>query len=162
MTVHVRAAGALDTREMADLLNAIIAKGGTTAMTDPVTADQLADWMRGDRSAWSVAENDQGAILGFQYIEPHPDLPPDVCDIATFVQVGQTQTGIGSRLFDRSRSEAIRLGYIAIDAIIRADNAGGQAYYQSRGFETLRRINGTVLGNGIVVDRIWKRYDLVR
>ena len=162
MTVHVRAAGTLDTREMADLLNTIIAKGGTTAMTDPVTADQLADWMRGDRSAWSVAENDQGAILGFQYIEPHPDLPPDVCDIATFVRVGQTQTGIGSRLFYRSRSEAIRLGYIAIDTIIRADNAGGLAYYQSRGFETLRRINGTVLGNGIVVDRIWKRYDLAR
>ena len=45
--VTIRRAGALDTRALADLLNAIIAEGGTTAMVSPVSPRSCkAGWPR--------------------------------------------------------------------------------------------------------------------
>ena len=160
--IHIRRAGALDTGAMAELLNAIIAKGGTTAKTKPVTRSTLAAWMAfaPDQSAWHVAEAETGDLLGFQYIEPHKHLPPEACDIATFVRVGQTGLGIGSKLFQATRSEAKTLGYHWINATIRADNTGGLAYYQSRGFEDYARQNDVTLDDGTLVSKISKRFDL--
>ena len=72
--IHVRRAGALDTRALADLLNAIIAKGGTTAIVSPVTPRELQGWMTAPDNAWHLAEDGRGEIKGFQCIGPHPDL----------------------------------------------------------------------------------------
>jgi Sortase and related acyltransferases len=160
--IHIRTAGTLDAGPMAELLSAIIARGDTTALTEPVTRDTVAGWMNTDpdRSAWHLAEDSGGQIAGFQWIAPHPLLPPEACDVATFVRIGQTGLGIGSRLFDATRTAAKRLGYIWINATIRADNAGGLAYYQSRGFETYTHDRDQPLGDGRRVDKISKRYDL--
>ena len=59
-----------------------------------------------------------------------------------------------------TEAEARRFGYSWINASIRADNAGGLAYYQSRGFETYDRKTNVRLDNGLVVEKIMKRYDL--
>ncbi|SHH59389.1 GNAT family N-acetyltransferase [Marivita hallyeonensis] len=160
--IAVRRAGILDAREMAELLNAIIRKGGTTAFVTEIDRDTILGWFAKvpNRSVWHVAEDADGVILGFQSIEPHPDLPPDACDIATFVKLGQTGLGIGSKLFEASQQAAIGLGYAWINATIRADNTGGLTYYQSRGFEDYARHRDVPLGNGQIVDRISKRYDL--
>ena len=160
--MRVRRAGDLDAREMAELLNAVIRKGGTTAFTEEISGDTVKQWFRQapDQSVWHVAEHENGQILGFQSIEPHPDLPPESCDVATFVRVGQTGLGIGSKLFAASRSAAARLGYRWINATIRADNTGGLTYYQSRGFETYAHHPDQRLGNGVVVDKVSKRLDL--
>ncbi|MEC3861592.1 GNAT family N-acetyltransferase [Mesobacterium sp. TK19101] len=114
----------------------------------------------GAGSAWHVAEDRDGAILGFQWVAPNPDLPPDACEIATFVQTGKTGLGTGSRLFETTKSVARALGYDWISAEIRADNSGGLAYYQSRGFEDYGRRNGVVLADGLTVDKVLKRFDL--
>ncbi|WP_430450004.1 N-acetyltransferase family protein [Rhodophyticola sp.] len=72
---------------MAELLCRIIRIGGTTAMTRPVTATDMTDWMSSDpdRSAWHVAEDGQGRILGFQLVGPADYLPAAAADISTFV-----------------------------------------------------------------------------
>ncbi|MEX3316148.1 N-acetyltransferase family protein [Sulfitobacter sp. PS-8MA] len=158
--IHIRRAGTLDTRAMAELLNAIIAKGGTTAMTAPVTPRELQGWMAAPDSAWHLAEDSSGSLKGFQYIEPHPDLPEGGVDVATFVRLGETGLGIGSALFEQTKQAARALGYRHIHAIIRADNAGGLAYYQSRGFEDFKRLPNSKLADGSRVDRIWKRFEL--
>jgi len=160
--IHIRRAGALDTKAMAALINTIIRKGGTTAFTDEITPDMIKGWFRRapDQSVWHVAENETGAILGFQSIEPHLQLPPEACDIATFVKVGQTGLGIGSKLFEASQKAASALGFEWINATIRADNAGGLAYYQSRGFETYAHHADQKLDNGMIVGKVSKRYDL--
>lgn len=160
--ITVRKAGAMDARDMADLLNAIIRKGGTTAFVEEVTRDTLLEWFgyAPDQSVWHVAEDDNGVLLGFQSIEPHEKLPSDACDIATFVRVGQTGLGIGSKLFDATKKAAVALGYTWINATIRADNVGGLTYYQSRGFEDYARHKDVPLDNGHIVDRVSKRYDL--
>ncbi len=161
--ITVRPAIALDAASMASLLNEIIAQGGTTALTTPVTGKDMADWMaeKYTRTAWHVAVNDAEQVVGFQWIAQGGDyLPEAAAEIATFVQVGQTGLGIGSKLFDATRQAARDLGYGWINANIRADNEGGLIYYQSRGFQDYGRIEGYELADGQTVDKILKRYDL--
>ena len=160
--IHVRPAIALDAPSMADLLNPIIDEGTTTAIAKPVTGADLSDWMaEKGRTAWHVAVNDTERVVGFQWIAAGTDyLPSEAAEIATFVQVGQTGLGIGSKLFDATRQAAKDLGYTWINANIRADNEGGLIYYQSRGFVDYGRIEGYEMANGQIVDKILKRYDL--
>ena len=159
MTIlHIRRAGAMDCRALAELLNEIIAIGGTTAIVDPVTSDQLSEKMAYENAVWHLAEDENGTVMGFQYITPHADIPSDSTDIATFARVGQTGLGVGSALFKATCAAAKSMGYATIDAVIRADNDGGLAYYQSRGFETIQLLANERLADGQVVDKVWKRY----
>lgn len=159
--ITVRRAGPMDARPMAELLNEVIALGGTTAITEPVTREDLLNWMEADpRSIWHVAEDATGQIMGFQWVDPHLKLGETVAQIASFARVGKTGLGIGSKLFDATKRAARTAGYAWINAEIRADNEGGLIYYQSRGFEDYGRIEGYVMANGKVVDKVLKRYDL--
>lgn len=160
--MYVRKAMALDHKSMAQLLNAIIEKGGTTALTRPVTAEDIAEWTNTepDRAAWHVALSDEEQVVGFQWIMPNPKLPPEAVDIATFVQIGRTGFGIGSALFEATKQAARAMGYIWINATIRSDNDGGLTYYQSRGFRDWAFDEGIVLDNGQIVDKVSKRFDI--
>lgn len=160
--IRVRPAMQLDTASMARLLNEIIEIGGTTALVRPVTGQDIAEWMTiiPDRASWHVALDAQERVVGFQWIEPNAQLPPQAAEIATFVQVGQTGLGIGSALFSATAKAAKALGYVWIRANIRADNEGGLTYYQSRGFRDYAVIEGYTMADGTVVDKRLKRYDL--
>lgn len=162
MTMMTRPAMAEDAAEMAALLNEIIEIGGTTAYTEPVTAGYLQTRMavEVEQSSWTVAVTKDGQIMGFQSIEPHPDLPKDSADIGSFVRVGARGQGIGSALFATSCENARALGYTKLIAVIRADNASGLAYYSGRGFQDYDVLKDEKLANGMIVDRICKRFDL--
>lgn len=156
--VAVRPGRAFDAGAMAALLNDIIARGGTTAMTAPVTGDWIRDWMAaGD--VWHVVEAD-GAVIGFQWLGAHPDLPGDTADVATFVTPSRHGLGAGSALWEATRAAARLRGWRFVVAVIRADNAGGLAYYGSRGFETVEHLPGQRLDDGTIVDKVVKRIDL--
>ncbi len=161
--INVRPAIRLDAPSMAKLLNKIIIDGGTTALTKTVTGEDLLERMSANdgRTAWHVAVNADEAVVGFQWIAPGGSyLPPQAAEIATFVEVGQTGLGIGSKLFDATKAAAKSLGYGWINANIRADNEGGLIYYQSRGFVDYGRIEDYKMENGQTVDKVLKRYDL--
>ena len=160
--IRVRPAIDLDANSMARLLNEIIEKGGTTALVRKVTGDDLKEWMATSPqvSAWHVAVDGREQVVGFQWITNADYLPDEAAEIATFVQIGQTGLGIGSKLFDATRKAAKTLGYVWINANIRADNEGGLIYYQSRGFSDYGRIEDYSLANGQKVDKILKRFDL--
>ncbi len=160
--INVRPAARLDAGSMASLLNEIIKIGGTTAKVRPVTRDDLIEWMNVEpsRSAWHVALDAEEKVVGFQWISPHEKLPPEACDIASFVQTGRAGLGIGSALFAANARAAKELGYDWINATIRADNEGGLTYYQSRGFRDWAFDTDVKLENGLVVDKISKRYDV--
>jgi L-amino acid N-acyltransferase YncA len=160
--ITVRKPLGLDTDDMARLLNEIIATGGTTALTRPVTGADITEWMTHapDRNAWHVAVDASEKVVGFQWVEPAEYLPVEAAEIATFVQIGQTGLGIGSALFDATRKAAKAVGYRWINANIRADNEGGLIYYQSRGFVDYRVIEGYEMGDGQIVTKRLKRFDL--
>ncbi|MGB3246865.1 MAG: GNAT family N-acetyltransferase [Sulfitobacter sp.] len=160
--ISVRKPIPLDAADMARLLNEIIAVGGTTAITRPVTGQDLTDWMASDadQSAWNVALDGAEKVVGFQWIAPAGYLPAEAAEIATFVQIGQTGLGIGSALFAATRTAAKALGYAWINANIRADNEGGLIYYQSRGFQDYGVIENYEMSDGTLVDKRLKRFDL--
>jgi L-amino acid N-acyltransferase YncA len=158
--ITVRPAGRLDSRQMAELLNEIIQVGGTTAYVTPFSSEMMQNKIEEAGSIWHVAEDEAGEILGFQWFVQDLSLSEDGVSIATFVKIGVTGLGIGSKLFVTTRQAAIRLGYQFIHAIIRADNESGLTYYQSRGFENYQRFKDQKLDDGTIVDKIWKRYDL--
>ena len=160
MSLTVSRAGRLHCSGMAEILNAIIEQGETTALATPVTGNDLAERMTRERAAWHVAEDDAGLVLGFQWIEPADYLPAEAAEIATFARIGMTGLGIGSALFRATEQVARDLGFGWINANIRADNTGGLAYYQSRGFEDYGRIDGYRMANGKTVDKILKRFEL--
>lgn len=160
--INVRPAIPLDASSMARLLNEIIDQGGTTAMTRQVAGKDIADWMgeNDGQSAWHVALNVGEDVVGFQWIAPADYLPIVAAEIATFVQIGQTGLGIGSKLFDATCKAARAMGYKWINANIRTDNEGGLIYYQSRGFVDYGRIEGYKLESGQLVDKVLKRFDV--
>lgn len=120
--IHLRAAGRLDVGPMVDLLNEIIAIGGTTAMTEPLTREVLASWMYADaRSYWHLAETDFGDLMGFQWVDPHHSIGNYVAQIGTFTRVGQTGTGVGTALMNAMKRQCRALGYEWINSEIRAD-----------------------------------------
>lgn len=162
MTFVVRTALEPDFSQMSELLSQIIAIGDTTAHRDVVTADELLRWHEkySGSNAWHISIDEAGQIVGFQFIEPHDDLPKEAADIATYVRVGADRQGIGSGLFQASRKAAIILGYSWLNATIRSDNAGGLAYYTSRGFQTYHTDKDVALSDGAIVTKISKRIEI--
>jgi len=158
----VRPVEADDAAELAELLNAVIAAGGTTALEVPFTPEGLDEtYLTGPNVLCCfVAEDDDGTLLGFQTLGRTPGLPDDVGDIATFARVGATRRGIGSELLEATGPRAVELGLKAINATIRSDNVGGLAFYAGQGFEDHGVTEGVPLRDGTLVDRVHKRLAL--
>ena len=165
---RVRPALAGDAGAMATLLNAIIARGGTTAHETPFDATGIvAHYVAPPLGICCTLAQARGRILGFQALEwcdPHwngPDpLPADWAVVASFVAPDAQGRGIARALWAVTRATASGAGVVAVDATIRADNAGGLGFYAALGFRDYGRLIGVPLAGGARVDRIRKRYDL--
>lgn len=162
MTLTIRPGTLADLASATELLNAIVERGGTTAITDPVNLEDMEGWLcaNPEHAAWHVAVDDTSAVLGFQWIGPWADLPQEATEIGTFVRIGQTGLGIGSKLFEATKAAARGMGKNWIRAMIRSDNDSGLTYYESRGFRTYDHLDNVTLPNGLVVGKTLKRFDL--
>jgi L-amino acid N-acyltransferase YncA len=163
MDVRVRPTVRADAAALADLLNEIIAAGGTTAYETPFTPEAFADaHIDGPRVITSIiAEDGDGCPMGFQILLASDKLAPGWGDIGTFARRGSTTRGIGSALFAATRAAAIAAGLKAINATIRADNTGGLAFYARMGFVDYAVARAVPLADGTPVDRISRRYNLI-
>src|SRR3989337_2243488 len=100
--IEVRPATSADAPELAELLNATIARGGTTALEEAFTPERLDEtYLTGpDVLSWVVAADTEGRRAeGFQTLIREAHLPEDWGDIGTFSRVDGTQRGVGSALF---------------------------------------------------------------
>ena len=141
---------------MADLLNEIIALGGTTAHQSPTSVEAVRPIAGLELLAAMVAE-DQGRVIGWQSVE----MWQAEAHGGTFVQPGTQAKGVGAAMFAMTR-EVVRLaGVRAIIASIRADNVPGLAYYGRMGFVEFARDPEFALNDGRVVGRVHWRFDLV-
>jgi len=158
---YVRPASDIDAPALAELLNAIIARGGTTALEKPFTPERLAlRYLTGPDvlCCFVAVDSATGEALGFQTLVREDHLPKGWGDIGTFIRVGGTQRGIGTALFARTRDRAHELGLVGLNAEIRADNVGGLAFYGRMGFEDYDVKAGVPFLDGRSVDRIFRRY----
>jgi len=76
--MHIRPASAVDARSLSELLNEIIALGGTTALKTLTKADMIS-WIVSNPAeyAFLIAEDERGEALGFKAIGPRKTLPPE-------------------------------------------------------------------------------------
>lgn len=163
MDLEIRPARSEDAAELAELLNQIIARGGTTALEEPFAPEALDQaYLTGPDVICCFVGVDRasGRLEGFQTLGRHPDLPATIGDIGTFARVDGVQRGVGSALFAATRAQARRRGLAAINATIRADNEGGLAFYGRIGFTNHALRPSVPLKSGALVDRIVKRYRL--
>ena len=165
MQVTTRPAVPADAGQMTELLNEIIAIGGTTAHEVPLTeTEMLHHYITPDRHISTLVAELDGAIVGFQMLVwPNPaegPMPDHWGFIGSFVKVGITGQGIGRALFSATCAAARAAGCKYIDATIRADNASGLGFYTSMGFTDYDLIRAAPLRDGRLVDRIRKRFDL--
>lgn len=160
MSVIVRKATPEDAKAMCAVINPIIAEGSTTAHRNPFDIDRMIHHYIAPETGIScmVAEAD-GRILGYQALDGS-HVPERWGSIGSFVSPKAQGMGLGHRLFAATREAAQAAGLIAIDATIRADNLPGLGFYSRLGFVDYDRIVGLALSDGMIVDRIRKRYDL--
>jgi L-amino acid N-acyltransferase YncA len=161
--IEVRPVRDTDAPELATILNEIISRGGTTALEEPFTPDALAKTLLIGPDViccFAAVRRATHRLMGFQLLERSTGLPDYIGDIGTFVRVGLTQRGVGSTLFKATRTEAQRKKLQAINATIRADNIGGNAFYDRMGFVYHRVQRAVPLKDGTPVDRISKLYFL--
>jgi len=159
--VIVRAATRADAPAMADLINAIIALGGTTAHQTPFTPDRIVSHYIAAPGVLSclVAEA-SGTILGFQGLERLKVLPDGWADIGTFVTPDRQRGGVGAALLEQTLASARAAGIATLNATIRADNAPGLAYYARHRFADYATDPDWCLEDGTPVGRVSRRRDL--
>ena len=158
---EIRPARSEDMAQMADILNEIIAIGGTTAHEKPVTAQKLEDsYLNSDAYCCVVAIDDAGEVAGFQALENGSEYGVGIGEISSFARQTPKTPGTGSALFKATVEGARAANLSAINAKIRADNVPGLAYYTKMGFQDHSVIPGVPLSDGTPVDRVLKRYQL--
>ncbi|KJF73987.1 GNAT family N-acetyltransferase [Agrobacterium arsenijevicii] len=146
--MKIRPAKVGDAAGMAAVQNEIFSAGLRKAPTDVATV--LENYIQhADRIECSVAEDEDGRILGFQSLRyAQADNPYGVAEgwgiIGTHVSPHAARRGVGSALFAATRQAAVDRGLKNIDASIGADNALGQSYYEAMGFSTYRQPEGLV------------------
>jgi len=165
MTLAIRPAARADADAMAELINAIIRIGGTTAYEDPFDAASMdAEFISLPQLVSCFVAEENGEIAGFQSLmrgfEDHDPFPDDWGIIGTFARVGLTRRGVGASLFAHTAEAARAAGICVIDATIRADNTGGLAFYSRLGFVDYAILRALPLRDGTPVDRIRKRFDV--
>jgi len=158
----IRPAVDADSEVMRMLLNEIIRVGGTTAITNELSPDEMREWFISGKAVVScfVAVDPDGTIVGFRSLSTYGSLPAGWVDIATFARRSRHKSGVGSALFVHTREAASKLGFAAINASIRVVNEGGLAYYSRMGFETYLVEDGDPQAQGSMFNRVHKRFDL--
>src|ERR1700755_1897095 len=104
--IEIRPARRDDAAALADLLKAIIARGGTTALEDPYTAEGFARaYIDGPdvHCCFVAVDPASGRLEGYQSLGRSRDLPAGVGDVGTFARLGGTQRGVGTALFAATR-----------------------------------------------------------
>ncbi len=160
MTLKIRPAAPEDAAELADLINEIIAIGGTTAWQTKFTPETFVEhYIAGpDCLSCFVAQTDR--LYGFQALGRNKELPADWGDIDSFARTQPKLPGVGAALFAATKLKARELGLVTINAQIRADNESGLGFYSKMGFVDYGVKKDVPLTDGTIVDRILKRYDL--
>ena len=147
-----------DAGPMADLLNAIIAIGGTTAHREPKSPEAVRQgYIDGPEVRTSVLAEEGGQVIGWQSI----DFWQGGFHIGSFVRPGIQARGVGAQMFALTLERARAQGIPEIIASIRADNVPGLAFYAKMGFVDFACDPDFALKDGTVVGRVHRKLSLV-
>jgi len=146
--MRIKPANTADGQSMSDVLDDIFAAGLRKTPGDLQTV--LANYIEHpDRIECSVAEGDDGRILGFQSLRyaraGNPYGAPEGWGIiGTHVSPRAARLGVGRALFQATVRAARAYRVDKIEAAIGANNPAGLVYYEAMGFRTRRETEGTI------------------
>jgi GNAT superfamily N-acetyltransferase len=130
--LKVRQALPDDAQAMAELLNRLIADQDGTALTEPVSALQEADYIQElQKDGSCLLAEECGVLLGFQSVER---FSLDVGEIGTFVRRGSRGQGVGRALLVATQEWAAAQTLSVLLAEVAAHNMRGQQAYRAWGF----------------------------
>ena len=156
--LQTRKASENNSKDLCQILNEIIAIGGTTGFENILSESEFESvFINGPGLISCFLAENNGLILGFQSLSHHPDLPSGWADIATFARVNPKVRGVGTSLFEATLAFARHLDIETINATIRADNKSGLSYYSKMGFNDYSISKQIPLQDGTPVDRISKK-----
>lgn len=146
--MKIRQVAMSDVQEISTFLEKLSSLGKRTSPSDP-------DFVRShyiehpDNIQCAVAEDEHGAILGFQILKIATKGNIYGVDvgwgiIGTHVKPDAARQGVGKALFMATRKAALNASIQKIDATISAENSEGLAYYDAIGFRTYRAPDGKV------------------
>jgi L-amino acid N-acyltransferase YncA len=161
-SIKIRRATGNDAARLCEILNEIVAMGGTTALERLLSPEQFdEEFISGPHCIFCyIAEAADGAALGFQVLQRSSRLPDGWGDIGTFTRRTARVPGVGTQLFHNTKKVAHEHGISVINATIRADNYAGIPFYEKMGFVTYSIAKAVPLKDGTPVDRVSKRYAL--
>ena len=154
----IRPATPADAPAMADILNRIIAIGGTTAHETPKPAERvLDDYVTGPNVLSCVVAAQEGQVIGWQSVGHWRD----AAHIATFVAPDIQARGAGAAMFALTCDTVQKAGVAQMVASIRADNDPGLRYYARMGFVDFASEPHFALSTGQIVGRVHRQFDVV-
>ena len=154
----IRPAGASDAFAMTQVLNRIIAIGGTTAHESPKSAAQvLDDYITGPDVLSCVVALVEDQLIGWQSVGRWQD----EAHIGTFVSPDLQARGAGAAMFALTCDTVQKAGVPYLIASIRADNEPGLRYYARIGFVDIAAEPHFALSTGQIVGRVHRRFDVV-
>jgi len=165
MNMLVRKATVNDARQVADVMNSVIAEGKYTIFDKPFSEEEERNFISslGIRSALHVAEID-GEITGVQSIDLLTDLASSVQHVATmgtWLRLGCRGLGIGRSLAEESFSFARSHDYRKILIQVLADNHRALRFYRSLGFSDIGIAKQHVRMGGVFYDEVYLEKSLV-
>jgi len=139
--IIVRQATVNDAKQVADVVNSVIAEGKYTAFDRPFSEEEEKDFIcsLGSRSALHVAEIDEN-IIGVQSIDLFSTFADSVSHVATmgtWLRSDFRGRGIGRSLAEESFSFARGHGYRKVVIQVLADNEQALRFYRSLGFRDI-------------------------
>ena len=159
--MNIRPVEPEDAASTAKLLNAIIATGTETSMSDPLTPEEQLLYISSfpSRGVFLVAELPAPyGIVGMQSIEPCSEKGSPtghVAEVSTFVAAAYRGRGIASALLRELSGQAWANGIRKLSATIRADNQSAQAFYLSKaGFKLVGTMSNHLLYRGQYIDQV--------
>jgi len=154
----IRPADAADAFAMTQVLNRIIAIGGTTAHETPKSAQQvLDDYITGPDVLSCVVAVVEDQLIGWQSVGRWHD----EAHIGTFVAPDTQARGAGAAMFALTCDTVQKAGVPHLIASIRADNEPGLRYYARLGFTDFASEPHFALSTGQIVGRVHRRLDVV-
>lgn len=141
MTAVIRKATPDDARQIAQVMNAVIAEGKYTIFDKPFSEEEERNFISslGDRSALFVAEV-EGEIAGVQSMDVFSDFAASVRHVATmgtWLRADFRGRGIGRLLAVESFGFARSNGYSKVVIQVLADNEHALRFYRSLEFRDI-------------------------
>ena len=160
MNIRVRKATIEDARQVAAVMNSVIAEGKYTIFDKPFSEDEERAFIAslGSRAALHIAEVD-GEIVGVQaihlFFEFDIDSVQHVATMGTWLRADVRGRGIGKLLSKESLRFAHEQGYRKIVINVLADNENALRFYRSLGFQDIGIAREHVKLSGTFHDEIY-------